>query len=414
MRRPQCPRHASSVVWLDGTYGRAGRRRQRFKCVPKNGEKRHVFTEALPRQLTSSGHCDECERPWGPNEGAPSARQHSFTASEIAWALTRVGEGWTYRATTQRVRERAGRLKGRLTTGLAYATRDSSTVEDWVEAYAPVIVQPRLADEYPEVLVIDDLPFTAKTPLFGGPFGVVFRVYGALAYSSGKSKLLRLEAFPDGKPANWVSFFKQLEGMPQVIVCDAHSGMLKAIEQVWGRRPYHSPVVWLCHWHLEHAFRKLVRSGGLRHSLLDVALTHAFRDERRWRRFLRYVDQMGTQPMEDWLTQPDRTWWAGHGTRSDRILWQLRNRGLGIPETIQTLETQLDWVRQKIQRRKFSFRNRARTNLLLSLLMLHRNGQDDERAYAREIRLHLEQRAGIARPRHLITDPVGVPSLWGH
>lgn len=47
--------------------------------------------------------------------------------------------------------------------------------------------------------------------------------------------------------------------------------------------------------------------------------------------------------------------------------------------------------------RKFAFRNRARTNLLLGLLLLHSNGRDNERAYARELRVHLRQAGGIAR-----------------
>jgi hypothetical protein len=413
MRRPTCPKHARSVVWLDGTYGRPDRRRQRYKCVPRDGEKAHVFTEPLPRQRTASGHCDECERPWGPDEGAPSARQHSFTASEIAWALTRVGEGWTYRGTTMRVRERAGRVR-RVNAVYSYATKDSSTVEDWVEAYAPIIVQPRLSNQAPSILMLDDLPFTIKSQeLSAGPFSVAFRVFGALDYRSGKSKLLRLTAYPDARTRRWADFLGQFEGMPDLIVCDAHDGMLNGIRQVWGDRSYHSPVVWLCHWHLREAIYKLVRSAKLQNTNLGRALDLAFIDERRWLRFVRYAKQMSVG-VSRWLDQPDPTWWAGNGTRADRVLWQIRNQTYGVPETIQALETKLDWLRGKLNRRKFGFRNRDRTNLLLGLLMHHSNGDDDERAYAREIRLHLEARTGIAPARHQITDPLGRPSLWGY
>src|SRR5665647_2207392 len=48
----RCPRpeHAGSRVKLDGTYGKAGHRRQRYKCSPREGGRPHVFTELLPRE----------------------------------------------------------------------------------------------------------------------------------------------------------------------------------------------------------------------------------------------------------------------------------------------------------------------------------------------------------------------------
>jgi len=134
LRPPACPRHPKSTVWRDGTYGRPGRRQQRYKCLPDDRAEAHCFTETLPRQRTQAGECDECERHYGPGDGAPAPRRHSFTASEIAWALVRLGEGWTYRSVTRRVRESAGRI----------TRRDSSTAEDWVEAYAPLVLEPRL------------------------------------------------------------------------------------------------------------------------------------------------------------------------------------------------------------------------------------------------------------------------------
>ena len=49
--RAACPRpeHAGSRVHLDGTYGRPGHRRQRYKCFPAGAGPEHVFTELLPR-----------------------------------------------------------------------------------------------------------------------------------------------------------------------------------------------------------------------------------------------------------------------------------------------------------------------------------------------------------------------------
>jgi hypothetical protein len=65
-----------------------------------------------------------------------------------------------------------------------------------VEAFAPVLLEPRL----PRVVLLDDIPFTVKSSLFGGPFGVAFCVCGALAHERGNSKLLRLSAYQTGGP----------------------------------------------------------------------------------------------------------------------------------------------------------------------------------------------------------------------
>jgi hypothetical protein len=40
-------------VHLEGTYGRPGHRRQRYKCFPAGGGRAHVFTELLPRAVSA-------------------------------------------------------------------------------------------------------------------------------------------------------------------------------------------------------------------------------------------------------------------------------------------------------------------------------------------------------------------------
>ena len=60
----KCPRpeHAGSRIEVDGTYGRPGHRRQRYKCSPHPGGKPHVFTELLPREESWHRSCEHCER----------------------------------------------------------------------------------------------------------------------------------------------------------------------------------------------------------------------------------------------------------------------------------------------------------------------------------------------------------------
>ena len=54
-------------------------------------------------------------------------------------------------------------------------------------------------------------------------------------------------------PPNWSAFLGSLPGEPERIVCDAHTGMLQAIEQRWPRAELHR-----CEWHLQHALERLL------------------------------------------------------------------------------------------------------------------------------------------------------------
>src|SRR5665648_513918 len=93
----KCPRseHVGSRVKLDGTYGKPGHRRQRYKCSPRRG-KPHAFTELLPREEAWHEDCEHCERHLERHEGPKAPRNYHFVARGIAEALTAVGAGATY------------------------------------------------------------------------------------------------------------------------------------------------------------------------------------------------------------------------------------------------------------------------------------------------------------------------------
>jgi hypothetical protein len=108
--RPACPRHPNSTVWFDGRYGTPGHRRQRYLCIPPNGDPRHRFTETLPRLHGGTGECLECERHYEPHEGPPSGRQFHYSTRDITLALVEVGKGVSDRRAGREVRDWAGRL----------------------------------------------------------------------------------------------------------------------------------------------------------------------------------------------------------------------------------------------------------------------------------------------------------------
>lgn len=59
--------------------------------------------------------------------------------------------------------------------------------------------------------------------------------------------------FTNATAASWREFFCGLPGAPGRIVCDAHSGMLKVIEERWPQTE-----VYLCVGHLRHALERLL------------------------------------------------------------------------------------------------------------------------------------------------------------
>src|ERR1019366_4687310 len=101
------PGHGGSRVRFAGHHGPPGHRRQRYMCVPVNGEPAHRFTEPLPCEESGADDCVTCEREVGLHEGPHAPRRYPFVARGIAESLRAVGSGSTYRDTALVARERA-------------------------------------------------------------------------------------------------------------------------------------------------------------------------------------------------------------------------------------------------------------------------------------------------------------------
>jgi len=140
----RCPRpeHAGSRVKLDGTYGKAGHRRQRYKCSPREGGRPHVFTELLPREESWRGTCDYCEREVERCEGPKAPRHYQFVARGIAEALGAVGAGATYMQAARVARDRARRFRFDAGTGEVRESDHGQLVAAWVELFAAVVFAP--------------------------------------------------------------------------------------------------------------------------------------------------------------------------------------------------------------------------------------------------------------------------------
>lgn len=411
MRCPR-PEHAGSRVKLDGTYGRSGHRRQRYKCTPRRGPA-HVFTELLPREESWQDSCEQCERHVERREGPKAPRQYQFVARGIAEALHAVGAGATYMRASRVARDRAHRFRFDRETGELRESDHGQLVADWVELFAPIVFGPHRPRAWPAEgsLLVDHLPFRVRAldangkPIRAGR--VAFDVFCAVGYRAAKPLLWRSEAFSTAHPANWSAFLSSLPGQPRRIVCDAHGGMLQAISERW-------PGVELqqCEWHLQHALERLLAKEARRNpseeleelrSRAEGALT----GPSFWRPFVRAARAAENESLARWIAVNGPTIDAQFVRRPPPS-----RRPTDMPLTTSALEQLTRPIVAALYPRRYALKNRERLNRLLMLQQLHINGDDDVQAYAKTIRAWLEDNGG--RPiehRRAIADPLHAPSL---
>jgi hypothetical protein len=396
-------------VRFAGFNGPPGHRRQRYWCVPSNGDRPHRFTEPLPREESWRDACEACEREVGFHEGPHAARWYEFVARGIAEALVMVGAGATYRDAALVSRERAKRVRIG-PDGEPRFSRHGSLVMDWVEVFAPIVFEPYRPRAWPESgsLLLDDLPFRVRDPKTGR-HRIAFRIFAAMGYEAGRAKLWRLEAFTTKSEADWKAFLDGLPGAAPRVVCDNDSGLTNAVA---ARFP--DAELYLCEWHLRHALERLM--GKLRteepqhREAIDELLPDietAFTGPSFWMPFVERCHAAGSPRVSDWLN-----------TTGQIVVDQFNRRGLrasrpaDMPLSTSPLDAFTNPIRAAIAPRAYGLKNRERTNRMLMLMHLHANRQDDVRAYVRHIRTSLETNQG--RPsmtRRAIVDPSGHTSL---
>jgi hypothetical protein len=388
-----CPRpeHVGSRVRFAGRHGPEGHRRQRYWCVPTNGDAPHRFTEPLPREESWRDACEQCECDVHVYEGPHAARHYQFVARGIAEALVVVGAGSTYRDAALVARERAKRLRAGRNGALRFS-RHGSLVMDWVEVFAPVVFEPYRPLSWPDSgsLLLDDLPFRVRDPKTGRT-RVAFRVFAAMGYDAGRPKLWRLEAFTTKSQADWEAFLRALPGAPPRMVCDNDHGLTNAVE---ARFP--DAELYLCEWHLRHALERLmgkIRTDQPEHrEAIDELLADteaAFTGPSFWAPFTERCHAAGIPRLSEWLNTTGQIVADQFNRRGPRS-----SRPADMPLSTSPLDGFTNPIRAAIGPRAYGLKNRERTNRMLTLMQLHANRQDDVNAYLRHIRDCLEANQG--------------------
>ena len=372
-----------------------------------------MFTELLPREESWHDSCEQCERHVERREGPKAPRHFQFVARGIAEALHAVGAGATYMRASRVARDRARRFRLDAETGELRESDHGQLVADWVELFASVVFEPHRPGHWPVEgsLLLDHLPFRVRALDATGkriPAGrVAFDVFCAVGYRAGRPKLWRAEAFATAHPANWAAFLSSLPGEPKRIVCDAHGGMLRAIEERWPRAELHQ-----CEWHLQHALARLLakelrRTPGTELEELRARAEGALTGPFLWRPFVSAARAAENESLDRWIAINGATIEAQFARRAPAS-----RRQPDMPLTTAALEQIARPIVAALYPRRYALKNRERLNRLLLLQQLHVNGDDDVQAYAKSIRAWLEANGGRpAGRRRGIADPALSPSL---
>ena len=355
-----CPRpeHAGSHVRLDGQFGEPGRRRQRYRCIPANGDSPHRFAAALT---------------------PPPPGDDQLLAHGIAGALAAAGAGLPYRRAACVAGERARQLREQPNSVEPQLERRAQLVMAWVERFAPVVFEPHRPTAWPSsgTLLLEHFPLIMRDPLSGAE-QIAVQILCAAGYLNDGLRLWRLEAFPDDSRSSWATFLGSLDGAPQRVVSDGGPGLTEALRATFGEAE-----LYVCQRHLHDS---LMRSMTEIHD--DVSDHRAAIDALRprvegalasasfWHAFVRDALAADVPGLTLWLK-----------SRGSVVDEQLRRHGSSIrprsmPLTTAPIDGLIQPIRDSITPRRSGFKSPARLSRLLMLMQLHANHQADERAYA--------------------------------
>ena len=287
----------------------------------------------------------------------------------------------------------------------ATSVEGGQTVAEWLHQFTWVIAEPWVEMAWPECVVLDSTEFNHFNPetqrteqLF-----VVLAAWGYPARDS-YGRLWRLEARPRDRGSDWCEFLGALPGRSRSVVCDRDLAIIDGVQKRWGEGPDGVPVH-LCEHHLwENGLAALDRDGLAEFAgPLPTLLNDAFRSPSGWEAFVGAVE---SEPTTVEARQWARFW--------DQDLLAQTKRRAELPAHYSTgaLEPKPQDVRAMLERRKWTFRNRDRMNLLLELVRLRLNRHDDPIKWAALIRAHIRPHRSERRPIRL--GPVhGRPSRPG-
>jgi len=441
--RPRCPRHPDSTVRLDGYFRQTwsnAHRRPRYRCVTVPGTRGHAF--ALPvsvRQPTehhpdSGTACPHCEHEYDRHEGVKTGHDFIFGHQEIARLFLRLGEGMSLREASRQLRSSIFRvssggrsLKPKIRPG--ETSRQANLAINYLDAYAPAVIEALHPKEWPRVIVIDSTTLMTRGFRAGDDAGddeaddeaerdeTEEKQSGNLkagtimvAVDPGRPSVPCLIQVQGGKDVeSWRAFFGTLAGAPEWVVADLDPAIARAVRETWPHAIlYHSRH------HLAELMRKRALADGIPARVkLDEPIQLA--RPLPWSPTRQTVRRYGKHPLlaaideaqrgpDEWAAllaaieehiPPDqlqlRSWIATNELLIKRQ-WEIARVHGRIPLSTGSLEGKIgEWL-APLRRRAGRWQNARRLNLVLGLITLHARGEAREARYAGLIRGHFAAR----------------------
>lgn len=411
MEIPACPfpEHAGSRVVRDGWYGKPPHRRQRWRCVPGNGDAKHRFTPVLTRQGDPHAYCVECSTALEPWEGQAGAREYRFAAREVGEALASAAKGTSYRVAAELARHKARRIPSGGQSRRSPAN-EGQLVANWVDVCSELICAGQLPERWPHTIAVDSQNFRVNSgPNKGRGFHVLAAV-GREEAEPGKwapvPRVWRLEPSARKDLTAWAAFFSALEGAPKVIVSDADNALALTIRNLFGDEVEHRQ----CEWHLGRKLRQHLPDEILadRSHPISRALLDAFHSLEAWDRLENAIRAEHTQGEHRPLGLAIK-WLDSYGQIARAQIPTRDPNGLNSTGPVEQVLREID---RRIGDRVGSFTNRHRLAKLLNLMTLDLLGKADGRDWADRLRERLHLAGGRPQNQRPHDDPKGVHSLF--
>lgn len=443
--RPPCPVHAGSRILLDGFTGARWsdrHRRPRYRCVPVPGTKGHSFTLPVAVRQPTSTHpdagraCPGCDHLYERHEGVRTGRGFVFGHREIARLFIRLGQGASLRGASRELREHVlkrcnRRIDARPFKHIARGdtSRQANLAADYLDAYAPLVLDALLPRCWPSVVIVDATTLMAsgyrssvEADVTAAAGREVERPAGnlkagtilmALDGSRGDPLPVRLSVRGGKDVDSWRSFLSALDGEPAWVVADLDAAIARAVRETWPRAIlYHSRH------HIEALMGERAIADGVPERVrLDeplvsrrpIAWTGA--TERHWGDHPLFAAlRVAQRGPTEWAAfkaavaehvDPDRlelrSWIATNEPLIERQ-WRIVADHGPIPRSTGSLEGKTSEWLAPIRRRAGRWQNARRLELVLGLITLEGRGEAREARYAGLIRGWFERSDNASHP----------------
>lgn len=367
------------AVVKDGTSNPKSKRpKQRYKCISPEGT-RHTFTPPLPRdRQATTTVCYACGSTISAHQGPATLPGSGYQLIEVVQALLDVAAGKTYTEAALRVRDL---YHG---TGKSTGLQSGSTVANWVDRYAPILMKHYLPQVWCDGVALDSTEFQ-YTDSFTQERSQLFTILAAAGYKDDeKGKLWLLRAYPSDTADSWADFLSQLSGFPKWVVYDGD----RAIKPAVFKSSVFLGHTTLLHYSEHHLYvnakKNLKKDGHSGYKTETMLLLgEAFKTLKGWEAFKSHVKEKGLVNTTTWVDYWDT-----------QVCDQLRNRKQVGKYSTGGVEPLLNIVKDELSRRSWTFRNLNRMNLLLGLISIRLNRQDNSYDWIQVLTRELEKRQG--------------------